>query len=192
MARNRRTLSCFLSLTCCILFFFLSSCGQRVKDYYDENGKLTRRLIFIDKDSICEKNFYKNGQIKEEGIWVDSIRVGIWQEWYSDGREKWKGKYFDNERVIETYRQKPIIEFKGNPDQLFVDSLYQCRILIKGLHPDDISLIGSNHVSFIINASGSEFEFAIKFNREGHTKIDVYAVYFGEDNYIGSVDFVLD
>lgn len=72
-----------------ILFFFslclVFQCCKNEKCFYDGDGKLIKKIIYLKSDSLLEKTFYANEKLKEEGVYLDTLKVGVWKEWYSDG-----------------------------------------------------------------------------------------------------------
>jgi len=65
---------------------------------YNENGDTLIWEKPLDKFKM-EREYYENGQIKEEGNYKDGKREGKWTEYYENGQIEWKENYKDGELV---------------------------------------------------------------------------------------------
>ena len=65
---------------------------------YNENGDTLIWEKPLDKFKM-EREYYENGQIKEEGNYKDGKREGKWTEYYENGQIEWEENYKDGELV---------------------------------------------------------------------------------------------
>ncbi|TAJ04376.1 hypothetical protein DMA11_23915 [Marinilabiliaceae bacterium JC017] len=162
-----------LILICLIIF----ACSHKKKtEYQDDQSNLIQDSTFV-----C---YFDSGAIKEKGILKDSSKIGLWKEWYSDGKLKWKG-YFDenNNREINISQQIPDIVF--NNTELEVGKEYLARIFVDGLHPKDMIITTKDNVSMFYNKENDYFKF--KFRKNGTVILKVYAVIPSEEYYVGNI-----
>ncbi|MGV8829385.1 MAG: hypothetical protein ACWA6U_13830 [Breznakibacter sp.] len=167
-------------------FLCLISCNK--------GGQKQRKPLSLKSDSIKKvdrfTSYYHDGKIKEEGVYNDSIKVGLWREWYNDGDLKWSGYYdIDNERKINISQQKPLLLFLEETGKLKINTCYTAKVKVNGLHPKDILLSTKNKVSMTFNHNSDYFSFT--FKNEGAVTIKVYAVYFSEDYYVGEIPLTI-
>ena len=83
------------------------------KEYY-ENGNLkeegTRDSILY--DGVIKK-WYENGQLKMEANYVDGRKEGNYKEWYENGQLKCEGNYSDGEK-IGTWKEYDNVKEENN------------------------------------------------------------------------------
>jgi antitoxin component YwqK of YwqJK toxin-antitoxin module len=54
-----------------------------------ENWETEKMKLLDDR----HKDYYSNGQLKEEGNYKDGEKVGIWTYWYKNGKKEWEETY---------------------------------------------------------------------------------------------------
>ena len=166
-----------------LIFTLFLACSNSVKDY-DENGRLKAKMTSIGNELWEMEYYYPNGILKEKGRLKDSIRIGVWKEWYSDGLEKWQGTYKDGDRVIEVHQQEPVVVFSSDNEVLSVGKATGIKILVKGLHPEDAAYSISNG-SMEKHVEDSASDIFIIPQKKGELKLKVYALHFSDDYFIG-------
>jgi len=163
-----KTATILLLLCICIL-----GCKEKpkVEKTYYESGELKCMTIHDTPQDLLYTEYYKNGNLKEEGkIQNDTIK-GKWKEWYSDGKLKWEGYYLDRARVVNYNKQTPSIT--GVPFRAYVDSTYWVRINLKGIHPEDIIVASDNGIIKV--ASDRDIaDFMLTPESKGNLELNVY------------------
>ncbi len=131
-------------------------------------------------------SYFNNNTLKEKGIIEDSLRKGLWKEWYSDGRLKWKG-YFDenNIRQINISQQTPDIIFDNGKTDLEVGKEYLVRVFVEGLHPEDMVITTKDKASMFFDKENDYFKF--KFRKNGTIVLKVYAAIPSEEYFVGDI-----
>lgn len=142
-----------------IIIVFISSCKQETERTYYTTGELrTERYLENEKDSISYFfEFFKNGQIKQEGfVKSDTIMDGPYKLYYEDGRLLWSGM-INNGEVQDEYLWRwskcekcfEGIEIEGDPDSLIENNLYRFRIIMPKVHPRFYSACDNNYKSLV-------------------------------------------
>lgn len=125
----------------CLLF---NSCKNYGKREYYPTGELEYEVYGVNDSISYGIEYYINGKKKSEGyILHDSIPNGEWQEYYSDGVLRWKGRYeyghivFGTDKEIDSWKNKAVSLDLDKEEQMYelYDTCY-FRLRIDGVHPD--------------------------------------------------------
>jgi antitoxin component YwqK of YwqJK toxin-antitoxin module len=81
----------------------LVSCNKK-EYYYCKTGELESVIEHIDDSIVRVKYYHKNGNLLEEGCWLDNKnikdeRIGLWKLYSDDGKLEWENNY-DNEHKL--------------------------------------------------------------------------------------------
>ena len=136
-------------------------------------------LIDIDQKNNCKdiKLTYDNKNTHIKGKVCDTLKVGVWEEYYFDGSLKWRG-YYDNNGVrildannIVTNFKYEIKDLKSN--KLNTKNTYELRIYNQGnIHPDDLIIMATNS-QINYNQDKLNYDFILKPEKIGEIKLYV-------------------
>ncbi len=136
-----------VSISKLILFiscFMMISCSTNCKEesYYYDTGELWVEEKLVDKkDSIYStKIFNKKGYLEKEG-YTDKFQnpIGLWIEYFADGKVKWKGEikdkqyYLPDSLFLNMHNQYSYIEIEGSPRYLKKGNSYKMRTYVEGV-----------------------------------------------------------
>ncbi len=87
----------------CLYIIALVSCNKK-EYYYYKTGELESVIEHIDDRIVNVKYYHKNGNLLEEGCWLDNKkvkddRIGLWKIYSDDGKLEWENNY-DNEHKL--------------------------------------------------------------------------------------------
>jgi len=160
-----------------ILMVIVVSCGQETAQYsYYPSGEVAEKKLFSNKKDTSTyllTEYYRNGQIKNQGNVINSLREGVWNEWYADGDILWSAKY------INGYLQPS--DTIGYPKFLFSDSLIagkliNMRVFVEGAHRNDLLFGCLNAKFYHRNDSMSDlYDWIVVPDSSGYMYIVVYA-----------------
>ncbi len=174
-----------------ITLLALANCKATKKKFY-ETGELKKEIITVCDSIYTEYQYYKNGNLKSKGNYINAVKQGLWEEWYPNKEIKWEGKYVDGYREINIFQQKPNIIFESDPEPelLNIGMDYKIQIHIKGLHPEDLVVACTNGIVKL--AKDSEYnEFILHPKKRGDLKLKVYAYDVLDEYYIGERIFIV-
>ncbi len=170
-----------------LLSIYLISCNEATKKK-DEHIKKEKEIIILGDNSQQVSYYYPNGQLKETGIIKDSLKIGIWKEWYADNQVKWEGSYDKKgERIIEVRQQTPVIKFKNN-SMPKVGIPVAVKIMVNGLHPKD-AVYATNNGTMRICLDDPSYDMYLIPEKTGKYELSVYALAFQNDYFIGRITF---
>lgn len=139
-----------LRTTIIILTLSIIACNNdsdstTIKEYFT-NGEIKNSLKVINDSCFEYSEYYMNGTLKEKGTICNEIKQGIWEEFYADGEEKWKGEFIDGERDLPLIpdNAKPLLTFESGEEYLIKGEKTKARLTVEGFHPEDYSLFGTN------------------------------------------------
>jgi hypothetical protein len=97
----------------------------------------------LSNDSIFEENYYINGVQHSQGLIRYGKRIGLWKEFYMDGKIRWEGYYDFGVRIYPLSfgidMNHTSVKFRsGEPDSLKMGENYYFNFVNTNLHPDDI------------------------------------------------------
>jgi hypothetical protein len=119
----------FVILSVALSFFYIS-CNQKVETQYYETGEVHKIKKKINKHETEVRSYFKDGQIKQEGIlYDDSLKNGLWKAYYNDGVLKGEIIYSKNKFIKEIIRYPITLDFKNSPSEFKVGNTYQFRVL---------------------------------------------------------------
>ena len=114
-------------------------CSNIRKDFYS-SGELKKERIYQSKDTstYLEKSYFRNGQLKSSGNYVNSKRDGIWQGWFSDGDKYWEAEYI-NGTPKPVPEEEPIVQIRvietDSTWTWYADTPLYLKVYIEGATP---------------------------------------------------------
>ena len=156
-----------------IIVFMIACVNKTEKKYYD-TGQVKEERIYEKRNDSTKYSviyYYSNGQIKAKGNITDSHRNGNWQEWYSDGSEKWNGEYDYGKRKIETLTAEPKI--------IIEDSVFRkgeqtyLKAYIEGVHPEDMAIACNNGIIKVADKK-EMFDYVVIPKKQGVIKFTFF------------------
>ena len=171
-----------------LLIIILVSCNNETNYNYYPSGIISEKKVFSQKGDTSTyffTKYYPNQQIQMQGHVVNSMREGIWHEWYADGQLLWKGEY------IEGWIQPP--DSIGHLKCLFSDSLIagkpvNIRVFVDGIYRTHLS-VGFTNLSILCEADNLDmYDFTILPKESGLMSINVTAIKKGVTK--GTVELV--
>lgn len=57
------------------------------------------KFVAVDNDMIQATYFYDNGQVKQEGVYLDGKLHGQWESYNEDGTKQTSGEYNQGEKI---------------------------------------------------------------------------------------------
>jgi hypothetical protein len=116
-----------------ILFFFIS-CNQRneVKIEYYDTGEIFKTEAIINNHEHYVRLYFKNSNLMQEGMLLDSLKEGSWKAYYSDGVLKGELIFSKNQFVKDIVGHPIILDFKDSPTEIKAGLEYPFRVLNAG------------------------------------------------------------
>lgn len=144
-----------------VAFIFIR-CGDGVTKNYYSNNQIKEEIKVLGDTCFEIKRYSLKGSILGKGRMCDSLKEGYWEEYYTDGAVKWKGKYLKGKRQYDKINFDTLdcnLTIKGNPEFLKLNQSYPFRVEVPGIHPDDIGLT-IDKAKFWIHENTDEYDYA--------------------------------
>ena len=148
-------------------------------EYYD-SGNVKRKLEYYDQDNYFVINYYDNGNIKTKGEMLDSLKTGVWQEYFSDGDLRWEGVYSSNILDELSESDEDIITLDNNPKFLILGHTYKIRIKTPEKHLENISVSVNKGNKVFPSLIKDEYDFLLEPLIKGDLSINLYLRFGGE------------
>ena len=127
-----------------LLLLIVSACKNEHKKYYDTGELMIEKHCIDAKDSLFTyKEYYKNGQVKAEGLLKKRHYHGYWTEYYPDGVVKWQGEYdFGRFLIMRDYdstfftKIEQATFYHENNIEFVLGKRTKFRTIIEDVHPE--------------------------------------------------------
>lgn len=120
-----------------IVLMLLVGCSNIRKEFYS-SGELKVERIHQSRDTstYLEKSYFRNGQLKSLGNYVNGEREGDWQGWYADGDKYWEAEYIKG-MPKPIPEEDPVIQLRlsGTADDWYAGIPRYLKVFIEGATP---------------------------------------------------------
>lgn len=174
------------------IIFFFCSCTNNTKKYYDQSGRLliTEKLINKHDSVFFTKIFNKKGYIEKEG-YTDKFQTphGIWKEFFSDGKLKWKGEIKNNKKCIpdsilfNAFYQPFGIDIDCKAKYLQKGANYKVRTYVEGI-PDDAYLVTDSLLNPLSRNLIDPERYPFIFSPKKQGEFFIYIVFPDSNGYV--------
>ena len=80
-----------------VLIVYVGCSKQSIRKEFYSSGELWKEQIYHSRDTsiYLERVYFRNGQLKSSGYYLNGKRDGIWQGWFTDGTIHWEAEYIN-------------------------------------------------------------------------------------------------
>ena len=129
----------------CIVLILVTGCSSIQKEFYS-SGELKKERIYHSRDTstYLEKSYFRNGQLKSLGNYVNGKREGIWQGWYALGDKYWEAEYIQGTPKPIPEDALPItrlvLSHEGANDGWYADTPQYLQVYVEGATPHNVNI----------------------------------------------------
>lgn len=157
-----KKITLLVKLTFIAFMFLLTCCGDSTNNNSISNNQIKTEIIELNDTCFEIKKYSLKGSLLSIGRVCDSLKEGYWEEYYTDGTVKWKGKYLKGKRQYAKMNFDTVecnLTIKGNPEFLKLNQEYPFRVEVPGVHPDDVGLT-IDKAKFWIYKNTDDYDYA--------------------------------